>query len=265
MSARFPATVSLSFAELARHGGFTGPHADGWGIAYYEDRDARVLREPHPASASPWVRFIEAQALRSTLVLSHVRKATQGDVALRNTQPFARPLGARMHVFAHNGHMPGIDKIIELTPGRHLPIGETDSEILFGALLQRLEPLSGGRHLAERQQRIDAVSTIARHARMLGPANFIYTDGELLFAHGNERTQEAGQPTRPPGLYMLSRRCPAGDEELRAAGVRVRAGHPEQEVVLFASTPLTDEPWQPLAQGELIVVSDGQVLQHGVP
>ena len=44
MSSRHPATVTLSLSELLRHGGDTGPHADGWGIAYYEGGDARLVR-----------------------------------------------------------------------------------------------------------------------------------------------------------------------------------------------------------------------------
>ena len=43
MSARFPTTVHLSMTELARHGGDTGPHRDGWGLAYLEGGDACVF------------------------------------------------------------------------------------------------------------------------------------------------------------------------------------------------------------------------------
>ena len=36
MSAHHPASITLSLNEFARHGGETGPHVDGWGIAFYE-------------------------------------------------------------------------------------------------------------------------------------------------------------------------------------------------------------------------------------
>ena len=34
MSANVPTDICFSFAGLMRRGGQTGPHADGWGIAF---------------------------------------------------------------------------------------------------------------------------------------------------------------------------------------------------------------------------------------
>ena len=64
---------------------------------------ARIIREPVPAASSAWVRFIESYPIRSPLVLSHIRRATQGKVALENTQPFARELGGRLHIWSRSG------------------------------------------------------------------------------------------------------------------------------------------------------------------
>lgn len=36
LSSRLPATVDLSLEDFFRHGGLTGPHKDGWGIACFE-------------------------------------------------------------------------------------------------------------------------------------------------------------------------------------------------------------------------------------
>jgi glutamine phosphoribosylpyrophosphate amidotransferase len=38
-------------------------------------------------------------------VIAHIRKATQGGVALENTHPFQRELWGRYWVFAHNGDL----------------------------------------------------------------------------------------------------------------------------------------------------------------
>jgi glutamine amidotransferase len=62
MSARFATTIHLSLDELARHGGGTGPHRDGWGIAFAQHGDALVVREPEAASESPWVAFLQRHA-----------------------------------------------------------------------------------------------------------------------------------------------------------------------------------------------------------
>ena len=53
MSARRPTDVNHSLALLRPRGGEIGPHADGWGVAFFEDRAARVFKEPVPACESP--------------------------------------------------------------------------------------------------------------------------------------------------------------------------------------------------------------------
>ena len=109
LSATRSVDIALSFTELARHGGDMGLSADGWGVAYYEDNDAVVLREPRAAARSPWVRCIVDYPFHSQSVVAHIRKATQGEISLRNTQPFQRELGGRSHVFAHNGNLHNIE------------------------------------------------------------------------------------------------------------------------------------------------------------
>jgi putative membrane protein len=89
--------------------------------------------------------------------------------------------------------------------------------------------------------RFHPVAQFAAALRALGPANFLYSDGDALFIHGHRRRHLAGAPAVPPGLHLLCRRCAPG-----------------QQVVLAASVALTSEPgWQPLAEGELVVAQRG--------
>ena len=44
------------------------------------------------------------------------------------------------------------------------------------------------------------------------------------------------------------------------SGLSVRGAR--QEVTLFASVPLTDEHWTPLAEGELVAVVRGEVVRR---
>ncbi len=141
ISARFPTTIHLSLAVLARHGGDADPHRDGWGVAYLQDGDALVLREPDAASTSALLACAKHTVLRSSTVIAHIRRATQGPRMLRNTQPFARELGGRQHVFAHNGMLPGIEDDARFSARRFRRIGDTDSEHAFCALLDRIAPL----------------------------------------------------------------------------------------------------------------------------
>jgi glutamine amidotransferase len=265
MSARYPSTVQLSLEEFSRHGGLSGPHKDGWGIAWYEERDLRLVKEAHPAAGSACVRFIQGNPFVTPFALSHVRKATRGAVALRNCQPFVRELGGAWHAFAHNGDLPGIVDAAPLQPGAFRPIGETDSEQALCALLERLRPLWQGPdrvpgplpgRAPELAARLRIVEAFAAELRALGPANFLYCDGDALFAHADRRRQDDGT-IRPPGLWWLARQCPAGGE-LATAGLRIEAHDAEQEVVLFASVPLTAEGWSAIPRGAVMVASAGR-------
>ena len=109
MSSRIETTVSFSLHELSRHGGLTGSNDDGWGVATYEENTAFVYREPRPAAFSRRLQFIQAHPRPSKCVISHIRRATVGEIALRNTQPFQRIYNGRSHVFAHNGDLQGIE------------------------------------------------------------------------------------------------------------------------------------------------------------
>ncbi|TMQ11920.1 MAG: class II glutamine amidotransferase [Deltaproteobacteria bacterium] len=245
MSARAPTSLRTSLAELARHGGGTGPHRDGWGVAYMRDGDAFVVREPDAAHGSELLAFLQQRDSWSDLVIAHIRRATQGARLLRNTQPFERELGGRVHLFAHNGMLPGIEHA-GLRARDNRPVGDTDSEYAFCVLLDRLRPL-WRRGTPSLPERLREVIAFAAELRTLGPANFLYSDGEVIFAHGHRRRGDDGE-IRPPGLHVLCRQC-------------VERSDVAQHVALVASVPLTAEPWRALVEGEVIVLREGRVLQ----
>jgi len=257
MSSHSPATVTLSLSILAEHGGNTAPHRDGWGIAFYDETDVRVIKDTAGASHSKWVQFVEQQEIRSTLVSSHIRSATDGGIATKNTQPFVRELGGRMHVFAHNGHVPDIKRLNEYRSNSFRAVGDTDSEIAFCALLERIKPLWKDRDATPNiAARLEVVARFAHDLGQFGPANFLYCDSEMLFAHGHRRTQASGE-IEPPGLYWLRRRCARVDQFAVTSGVSVTSGN--QDVILVASVPLTTEAWEPFREGEVIAISHGEL------
>ncbi|MBT8091179.1 MAG: class II glutamine amidotransferase [Gammaproteobacteria bacterium] len=258
MSSRYPTSVGFSLETLARRGGHDGPHKDGWGVAYFEDHDVFLLRESSPAAESGLVRFIEKNGPPSNLVLSHIRLATQGDPALRNTQPFQRELGGRAHVFAHNGNMPGIREKRRLESNRFTPVGDTDSEFAFCCLLERLGRLwdrAAGRAPSV-DARLEIVVDFAAWLRPLGPFNFVYSDGDALFVHSHRRTQSDGE-VRPPGLHLLARSCNEQAVDLSQSGIILAPL--AQELALVASVPLTDEPWEEISEGEVVALTQGTV------
>jgi glutamine amidotransferase len=260
MSARHPATVRHSLEEFSRRGGLAGPHKDGWGIAWYDAGDVHLLKEREPASDSACVRLLRERPIESALVMSHIRRATQGPSAVRNCQPFMRELGGRMHVFAHNGDLDPEGLRARLPLGTFRPVGETDSEYAFCALLARLQPAwSVGR--ARIADRLGVVSGFAAVLRTLGPANFLYADGEMLFAHGHRRMQADGR-IAAPGLHVITRQCAQGGGRYEAAGLEIVSEAQRQQVTLFASVPLTGEDgWRALGEGEIVAVHGGTILQ----
>lgn len=262
MSSRLPATVDLCLDELARHGGQTGPHRDGWGIAYYaEDGAVRLYKEAEPASGSDWVQFIEEHRLRGTIVLSHIRRATRGGRSLKNTHPFRRELGGKCHVFAHNGDLVGIETHPDFTLGFHRPMGETDSEHAFCALLGQLEQRwlsSSG--VPPLEERLAVIVRFVRNLRRLGAANFVYSDGDTVFAHGNRRRRRVTEEPRPPGLYALNRVRGVNPDDYRIDGVRISSDSERQEMALVASVPLTGEAWRPLGEGEVLALRAGKIV-----
>lgn len=260
MSSRFPADVRFSLGPFSRRGGLEGPHKDGWGIAYYEGEDIRLVKEAQPAFDSACVRFIQEHPFASSIVVSHIRRATQGAVTMKNCQPLARELGGRMHVFAHNGNLGTAALSRRMPLGGFRPIGDTDSEYAFCALLERLRApwLRGG--LPELSERLAVVGEFAAAIRPLGPANFLYADGDALFIHGHRRFHGDGAGARPPGLHILCRRCASSDGDVNAEGLTIGLDA-EQQVVLAASVPLTAEPgWRALAEGELVVAQRGSIV-----
>ncbi len=263
LSARHPTTVRVSLEDPARHGGDPGPHRDGWGVGFMQQGDALLVREPEAASDSTFMAFLKEQEIRSDTVIAHIRRATQGPRLLRNTQPFSRELGGTTHLFAHNGMVTGIEDDGRFRASRFRRIGDTDSEQAFCALLEEMSPLWEARH-PSLDDRLSVVVGFAAKLRTLGPANFVYADGDAVFAHGHRRRDHPEEEMRPPGLHVLCRRCSESDEASPLPGLALERDH-EQEVALAASVPLTAEGWEPLTEGEVVVLREGRIERRVGP
>jgi glutamine amidotransferase len=218
-----------------------------------------LFKEATAAADSDWIQFIATHDLRSLLVIAHTRRATRGTRSYPNAQPFIREMAGRIHLFAHNGDLPRVFESKEFQPERFNPLGETDSERAFCVLLNLLALLWKDRKSTPtRRERFLMVSSFARDLRDLGPANFLYSDGDLLFAHGHRRKHADTGRVEAPGLVLLQKDCQSGQRVIVAKGISIQGDG--QRVGLFASVPLTDERWEPLAEGELVAVARGQLV-----
>jgi predicted glutamine amidotransferase len=259
ISSRLPTIATITLQRFAARGGLNQHTIDGWGLAFFSGRDLQLYREPEPARHSTWLAFIESRRIPTQLLLSHIRHATQGAVTLANTQPFAREIGGRMHCFAHNGRLPSVEIQRAAELDTFHPVGDTDSEFAACLLFERLRQLWSRAEIPALSDRLTLVGRFAAQMRALGPANFFYSDGITLFAHGDRRTQADGG-IAAPGLWRLHRSCAVDPDSLTGAGVHLDEPSGPQELTLFASVPLTDEPWQPLQEGEVIAVENGAEL-----
>ena len=257
MSCRQPTQLTFSLEALASHSESPSRQRDGWGIAFYEGQDVELFREPIPASDSPLASFLAQHGPQTDLAIAHIRHATRGGVNLANTQPFLRELDGRIHAFAHNGDLPNIDQASNFSFGRFRPVGTTDSEHAFCSLMGKMALLG---QKPSFEQRHEVVQRFAQSLRKLGPANFLYSDGEILFAYADRRMQSDTQEVTAPGLYLYTCLCELPDEGLKTAGVFVAPGF--QEVALVASVPLTTDSsaWRALDEGELLAISEGRLL-----
>ena len=79
-------------------------HPDGWGIGWFADDDAYVVKSGLAAHSCPRFRQVSAR-LRSHTFLVHVRRATVGTVDSLNAHPFRHG----RWLFAHNGTVFGFD------------------------------------------------------------------------------------------------------------------------------------------------------------
>jgi len=248
MNCNVPTDICFSFRGFSARGGGTDEHSDGFGIAFFEGRGCRVFLDPAAAQESRVAELVRQVPIRSTNVVAHIRKATQGQVALENCHPFQRELWGRYWAFAHNGNLESLPR----EPGdRYRPVGDTDSEAAFCRLLEGLH-----RRFPRERPPVEtlhaALAEETRRLAALGPFNYLLSDGEHLFAHA--ATQ----------LCYVARRAPFApahlvDEDLSVDFAALTT--PSDRVAVIATVPLTDnEDWTPLPPGKLLCFRDGAPL-----
>ena len=241
MNGNTPTDIVFSFTGFSTR---ADEHKDGFGIAFFEGPGVRLFIDAQSARDSTVAEMIRRFPIRSRNVIAHIRKATQGRVALENTHPFSRELWGRYWVFAHNGDLKGF------APRLHAsfhPVGGTDSELAFCWLMQEL---------AKAHASLPPIDELTATLRELVPAvaaygtfNFMLSHGEALWAHCSTHLS-----------YLVRqhpfRRARLQDDDLSVNFADLTA--PTDRVAVVATEPLTtDEAWLAFAPGELKVFVDG--------
>jgi predicted glutamine amidotransferase len=245
MNCNVPTDICFSFTGFQKRGGDTDVHKDGWGIAFFEGRGARIFLDSNPSSTSPIAELVRAYPIRSKNVVAHIRKATQGSVGLENTHPFMRELWGRHWIFAHNGNL--VDFAPEFE-GSFQPVGTTDSERAFCWLLQELRRRFGHKEPAA-EAVFAAIQELTVSICAFGEFNFLLSNGAALYAHCSNR------------LNYLMRQAPFAQAHLKDQDLSVdfsAVTRPRDRATIIASAPLTDnENWVAMAPGTLWWFADG--------
>ena len=244
MNANTPTDVMLSFTGFATR---AEEHKDGFGIAFFEGPGVRLMVDAQSARCSPIAEMVRRFPVRSGNIVAHIRKATQGPVALENTHPFVRELWGRYWVFAHNGDL---QRFRPRLHGAFRPVGETDSEHAFCWLMQELAKAHAGvPTIAELSATLRELSLLAAAH---GSFNFLLSNGQALWAHCSTH------------LYHLLRQHPFAHASLQDDDLTVNFASLTAErdrVAIVVTEPLTrDEAWQVFAPGELRVFAGGALL-----
>ena len=241
MNAKTPTDVMFSFTGFATR---AEEHKDGFGIAFFEGSGVRLFVDAQSARCSPVADMVRRYPIRSDNIIAHIRKATQGRVALENTHPFQRELWGRYWVFAHNGDLK------HFSPRLHAsfkPVGSTDSELAFCWLMQELAKSHASvPPIAELTATLrELVPRIASH----GTFNFMLSNGEALWAHCSTK------------LCYVVRQHPFRQARLQDDDISVNFAElttPQDRVAVVVTEPLTrDEEWTLFAPGELKVFAAG--------
>jgi predicted glutamine amidotransferase len=253
MECNVPTDIVFSFSGLAMRGGHRGPHADGWGLALYEGRAVRTFLEPAAAANSTLAQYIRKNPIKTLLAIAHVRKRTRGPVNLANTHPFVRELWGRHFTFAHNGTVRGIDRQVV---GRFQPIGTTDSERAFCAMMNGLERAFPRGYPKDKAKLWRTIARLGGKIGEEGTFNFLLGDGAHLYARCATK------------LCFIIRKAPfktatLADDDLAVDFSEVTS--PRDRVAVVATAPLTrDEAWTMGVPGEMWVFRNGR-LKATVP
>lgn len=212
--------IQVSLREF-RHRGRANYH--GWGFAFYSNSQWKIIKEPKSLGDEN----IESESFKfkSKIIIGHVRLASCGKDNHLNTHPFE----INKWVFAHNGTVSDIMENGEFLLTSLKPIGKTDSEYAFCYLLEKIRDRLNIKEIFE------VLKSEANKIKDYGKFNFLLSNGEVLFAHGDN------------SLYYVQRKTPFQEVTLKDEKFTINLAEikaPDEKAILIATEPLTtNESW----------------------
>jgi len=232
----------------------THPRID-WGLIQYEGAEALCLKESAARAGSVAQRALAQwdRAASHWIYAASSSDSNRRDLSRRG--PFLREMAGRHHIFFHDGLLPGIEESYRFPLGQFAPLGESDSERAFCALLSRNRIIwQEGR--PEQIVRLSIVTDFASRIAPLGPSSFIYSDGDYLYIHSDRRSVNGAVR---PGYYVLETQS---SQPLNGVSLQACEDTP---LVLVSDRPLSDGDWRPMADGEVLMLRQGSIIDQCKP
>jgi len=221
-------------------------NSQGWGLENFEKNHANVVKQPQAAFESDEFRW-EAAKIHSKQVISHVRRATVGNVCMENTHPFVH----HGLILAHNGHIdhfPVIRKKIlsAITEEESKWIqGDTDSEHILAYLhhIYHQDPHAslatilthGLRKIIQMIKELDSVKESA--------LNIVFSNGKEMAASCYNRS-----------LYVIEREA-VHPCQVCSGELHINEKPKSYRAMAIASEPITtDEEWKEIPNGSIVEV-----------
>lgn len=201
-------------------------HPDGWGMAFFEDNDVALEKQPLDSRKSQYLKSRMKAISKADNMIAHIRLATKGSVEYENTHPFVKKdRFGRSWTLAHNGTI--FDSEL-LDPMFYEQAGQTDSERI---LLYIIKTINEEITDPDAEARFRILDRIICEITPGNKVNLLVYDGELLYAHTNY-------------LDSLHQRK-------------------EGEGTLFSTRPLGRKEWEPLPMNTLLAFRKGKLEYIG--
>lgn len=254
LSANSPTDISFSFEGFVHRAGITDTNVDGTGIAFFEAPGIVCVLKDENRAVDSYVRnLVRVYQTKAHHIIAHIRRASQGNQSLANTHPFVREIWGESWVFAHNGHL-------RKFPHDHenaICVGETDSEKFFAILACHLEQNFPTKPSDE--EIFSFLSSFVDDFAQAGTLNFVLSNGSMLLAHCSTNLWWV---TRSAANDAVVQRVDDGGVINLSAYAQ-----PNDICSLVCTMPVTNEKWNKLENGQLVMFKNGQLkfTYNGVP
>lgn len=201
------------------YGGYI--HGDGWGIGWYENNKPEIFKEGKDEVKE--YNFNKVRKIFSNIIVSHLRKASEGAKTSKNAHPFVY----NNWIFAHNGFITR-DKLLQLLDNKFKKIieGDTDSEVFFLLIMQEYEKTNSIPSALK-----NVLKMIKKHPYK--GLNFILTNGKQVYAYRNASPEVKEMYDYYSLNYLINK-----------------------EDIIVSSEKLSQEDWNEVKIGELLEINN---------